>query len=194
VARVRDKVASHERIIREAAARIKRDGPDRLSVGELMHSAGLTHGGFYRHFASREALLEEAVSAALPADEPLCEESDADLSDPLRATIEAYVSTQHRDAPAAGCGVAALAGDMARGSTANRAAFAAQVEAKAARIAGQIEAGDPSVGDRGDARREALLLLSAMVGAVVMSRGAAGSPVSEEVLDAVRERLLARYP
>jgi TetR/AcrR family transcriptional repressor of nem operon len=55
-------------------------------VDELMQSAGLTHGGFYRHFASREALLEEAVSAALPADESLYEETDADLSDPLRAT------------------------------------------------------------------------------------------------------------
>lgn len=63
-----------------------------------------------------------------------------------------------------------------------------------ARIAEQVEARDPSGAGRGDARREALLLLSAMVGAVVMSRAAAGSPVSDEVLDVVRERLLARYP
>jgi TetR/AcrR family transcriptional repressor of nem operon len=194
VARVRDKAASRERIIREAAAQIKRDGPDRLSVDALMRSAGLTHGGFYRHFASRQALIEEAVGAALPADETLYEECESDRGDALRTAIEAYVSTVHRDALAAGCGVAALAGDVARGSAASRAAYAAQVEANTARLAGQIESRDPSGAGRSDARREALLVLSAMVGAVVMSRATAGSPVSGELLDAVREQLLARYP
>jgi TetR/AcrR family transcriptional repressor of nem operon len=195
VARDRDKAASHERIIRQAAAQVKRDGPDRLSVDALMRSADLTHGGFYRHFASRQALLEEAISAALSADETSHEDSGADRGDGLRAAIEAYVNTAHRDAVAAGCSVAALAGDVTRGSAAGRAAFAAQVEAKAARLGEQIEeARGPWGSGRGDARREALLLLSAMVGSLVLSRAAAGSPVSGELIEAVREQLLARYP
>ena len=60
-----DKAASHERIVKAAAARIRRDGVDSVSVAELMREAGLTHGGFYRHFGSRDDLVAEAIEAAL---------------------------------------------------------------------------------------------------------------------------------
>jgi TetR/AcrR family transcriptional repressor of nem operon len=189
MARTRDKAASHERIIRKAAAQVRRDGADRVSVASLMQDAGLTHGGFYRHFASREALIDEAITSALKPDGTLLDGSEENRDDPLTAYIDVYLSARHRDTPEAGCGVAALAGDVARGSAANKAAYAHRVEANIESLAETI----PGEADPDETRREAIIALSAMVGVLVMSRATAGSDISDEILDTVRNDLIDRY-
>ena len=105
-----EKDASHRRIVKAAAAQIRRDGVDAVTVSELMREAGLTHGGFYRHFGSREDLIDEAIDAALAdgsrqADTPGVE---------LAQIIDGYVSKAHRDNPQVGCAVAALPTDVSR--------------------------------------------------------------------------------
>ena len=124
-----DKAASHERILDIAAARFRRDGIDGLGVAELMNEAGLTHGGFYRHFGSRDDLVAEAVEVAL-AQGSARTQSAASRGGwrALRAIIDGYLSTSHRDNPESGCAVAALAEDVARADGRTRAAYARQVE------------------------------------------------------------------
>ena len=101
-----DKAASHERIVTAAAARIRRDGIDSLGVAELMREAGLTHGGFYRHFGSRDDLVEEAVEAALAHGSKRAEAAARQGgSEALATTIDAYLSPLHRDKPETGCAV-----------------------------------------------------------------------------------------
>src|SRR5438093_9651452 len=99
-----DKAASHERIVAAAAARIRESGTEEPGVAEIMRAAGLTHGGFYKHFGSREDLIAEAVERALTESEPRFAEMTA-ADDPLATFADWYVSTAHRDDPATGCGV-----------------------------------------------------------------------------------------
>jgi len=104
-----DKAANHERIVRTASARIRRDGIDRASVGELMAEAGLTHGGFYRHFDSRDELVAEAVESALAhGSKRTNAAAEAGGTAALAAIIDGYLSRLHRDEPETGCAVAAL--------------------------------------------------------------------------------------
>src|SRR5438067_529345 len=100
-----DKAASHERIVEVAAARIRESGTGQPGVAEIMHAAGLTHGGFYKHFGSRDELIAEAVERALTDSESRLPQLTAGAEDPLAAFVDAYVSTAHRDDSATGCGV-----------------------------------------------------------------------------------------
>jgi TetR/AcrR family transcriptional repressor of nem operon len=139
-----DKAASHERIVTAAAARIRRDGIDGLGVAELMREAGLTHGGFYRHFGSRDDLVEQAVEAALAHGSKRAE-ATARQGGPeaLATTIDAYLSPLHRDKPETGCAVAALPADIGRSSERARAAYTAQVRRYLDLLAGLTPAGEP---------------------------------------------------
>lgn len=112
-----DKAASHERIVKAAAARIRRDGVEGVGVADLMPEAGLTHGGFYRHFGPRDDLVAEAVEAAL-AHGSRRAEAAAQLggSEALAMASDAYLSPIHRDKLETGCAVAALPTDIARSS------------------------------------------------------------------------------
>src|SRR5512132_971565 len=167
-----DKAASHERIVEVAAARIRESGTEQPGVAEIMRAAGLTHGGFYKHFGSREARLVEIAAGA---------------EDPLAAFADAYVSTAHRDDPASGCGVAALGTDMPRVGGPAQEAYRAQVERYLAHL-------EPLLGGDDDARRRATVTLSAMVGAVMIARALGPTLGSDEILRdvraAVRERRL----
>lgn len=109
------KAESRERILAAASRQIRDKGLEGVSIGDLMRSAGLTHGGFYGHFASRDALLAAALDRAL--DDGI-RSSRASLRDSARPTFEAlvrsYLSPVHRDSIADGCAIAALAMDVAR--------------------------------------------------------------------------------
>src|SRR5438046_727694 len=107
-----DKAASHDRIVATAAARIREAGTEQPGVAEIMRAAGLTHGGFYKHFGSRDELIVEAVERALTDSESRVSELTAGADDPLAAFADAYLSVAHRDDPATGCGVVALGTDM----------------------------------------------------------------------------------
>ena len=107
------KAATHDRILDIAAARIRRDGIDGLTVAELMNEAGLTHGGFYRHFDSREQLVAEAAQRADQGSAWTIAAGQVGGQPGFAALIDGYLSTRHRDHPEAGCGVAGVAADAA---------------------------------------------------------------------------------
>src|SRR5512132_4483020 len=182
-----DKAASHARIVAIAAARIRESGTEQPGVAEIMRAAGLTHGGFYKHFGSRDELIAEAVERALTDSEPRLVEIAAGAGDPLAAFADAYVSAAHRDDPATGCGVAALGTDMPRVGGPAQEAYRLQVERYLAHL-------QPLLGNGDDARRRATVTLSAMVGAVMIARALGPTVSSDEILRdvraAVRERRL----
>jgi len=178
-----DKEKNHQRIVDVAARKIRESGIDGPGVAEIMKEAGLTHGGFYKHFGSRDDLVAEAVEAAI-------EQGQSDLSaavegaaDPLAAFLEEYVSEKHRDHPGSGCSIVALGADAARADPRVRAAYRAQVEKYIAHMEGLLGDGED---DAGDARREAIAAVTSMVGAVLIARAIDDPALSEEILAAVR--------
>src|ERR1700722_20781608 len=105
-----DKAASRERILALASAQIRQQGLESLSVGKLMQKAGLTHGGFYGHFASRSDLLAKALERALVDGAGAARAAAQDRAPRFAALVRSYLSRAHRDAPETGCAIAALAG------------------------------------------------------------------------------------
>ena len=183
-----DKAESHERIVSVAAARIRESGTESPGVAEIMRAAGLTHGGFYKHFADREELIYEAIEHALRENETSAAQVVGDADDPLAAFAGWYVSAAHRDNPAEGCGVAALCTDAPRLGGPAQESYRAQVERYLARLQKLLASDDP------DVRSRANVTLSAMVGAVMIARGLGPTDRSDEllrdVLEAVQERRL----
>src|SRR5882757_11223746 len=123
-----EKAKSHQRIVDVAARRIRESGTDGPGVAEIMGEAGLTHGGFYKHFDSRDDLVAEAVDAAIEQGRASLEARVEGAEDPLSAFVDGYLSTEHRDEPGTGCTVVAIGADVARADDRVRAAYRAQVE------------------------------------------------------------------
>ncbi|MDT7611551.1 MAG: TetR/AcrR family transcriptional regulator, transcriptional repressor for nem operon [Pseudonocardiales bacterium] len=183
-----DKVASHQRIVEITATRLRVDGLSRPAIGELMKEAGLTHGGFYRHFGSRDELVDESIVRALwdgarrIADAVGAERDSG--GDPLAGLIAAYLSPEHRDDLAGSCAVATLGADVARASDRTRSAYGDQVRSYLRVIEGLLDEPDPAT-----RRRRAVLTLSALVGAVIMARAVSDPELSGELLARVGEAL-----
>lgn len=173
-----DKAASHDRIVDIAAARIRRDGINGVGVAELMQEAGLTHGGFYRHFKSRDDLVGAAVECALAQGSERAMGAAAQGGRrAFEAIVDGYLSPAHRDLPESGCAVAALAEDISRADDWPRMAYSRQVEQYLEVLAGLTPSSD-AVGDR----RRACLVLSALVGAVAMARAVGEVGLSDDIL------------
>jgi TetR/AcrR family transcriptional repressor of nem operon len=183
-----DKAASHERIVAVAGERIREAGTEQPGVAAIMRATGLTHGGFYKHFGSRDELIVEAVERALTDSESGVHEFTSNADDPLAAFADAYLSAAHRDTPATGCGVVALGTDMPRVGGAAQEAYRAQVERYLAHLERLLE------GDGDATRRRATLTLSAMVGAVMIARALGPTSRSDEILRDVREAVRDRRP
>ena len=172
------KAASHDRILDIAAARIRRDGIGSLAVAELMKEAGLTHGGFYRHFDSREQLVAEAAQRALTqGSEWTIASGKLGGQRGYTALVDGYLSAWHRDHPESGCGVAGVAADAARAGGPARPSYTRQVHECLAVIADLT--GNP---DRQAGERDAVLTLSALVGAISMARAVDDPDLSEQIL------------
>ena len=184
------KAASHDRILDIAAARIRRDGIDSLAVAELMQEAGLTHGGFYRHFDSREHLVAEAAQRALrQGSAPTIAAGQLGGQRGYTALVDGYLSARHRDHPESGCGVAGLAADVARAGDSARAPYTHQVQECLAVLAALIDNQDPQVGER-----EAVLTLSVLVGAISMARAVDDPDLSQQILTNAAAALKERIP
>jgi TetR/AcrR family transcriptional repressor of nem operon len=175
-----------------AASRMFRErGIGAVSVPELMAAAGLTHGGFYRHFASKDALAATAVGAAFGEQVSWTKAAfDRHQGDPEAGHAEVaktYLSTEHRDQPGSGCAHAGLAIDVAHTARDSdvREVFAAGMRETVDTLAtsgGQVR--------NTKARHEAALVeLATLVGGMVLARATAGDEISEEVLTAVRKSL-----
>ena len=172
------KAASHDRILDIAAALIRRDGVGRLTVAELMKEAGLTHGGFYRHFGSREQLVAEATQRALTqGSEWTIASAELGGQRGYTALVDGYLSTWHRDHPESGCGVAGVAADAARTGGPARDSYTRQVKECLTVLAGLIDNPDPQA-----AEREAVLTLSTLVGAISIARAVDDPDLSEHIM------------
>jgi TetR/AcrR family transcriptional repressor of nem operon len=182
-----EKKKTHERIVQIASARIREDGIEGPGVAEIMRAAGLTHGGFYKHFGSRNDLIGEAAAHAFADSDRTFREVTDDAHDPLAAFVDSYLSTQHRDNPATGCPVVALGGDVRRGDERLRAAYRAQVERYVAHLERLLGGGE-------DARARATVAVSMLVGAVALARAVDDEALSDEILRDVRAALLSVPP
>src|SRR3954471_18028525 len=124
------KAETHARIVKKASVRLRERGAHGIGVADLMKEAGLTHGGFYAHFASRDALVVEAFDYAMDRALTRWRQQGPDLapSERLEAIVSAYLSPQHRDNPGHGCALPALAAEIAREGPKTRRAFAARLD------------------------------------------------------------------
>jgi TetR/AcrR family transcriptional repressor of nem operon len=177
----REKFAeSRERILDVAARLFREKGFDGIGLADIMKAAGLTHGGFYRHFDSKDDLEAQAIGVALAS-------TAADLSRlfegatarPLSTLIDEYLSQQHREDLGKGCSFAALATDVARQSERVRSAFTAGLgpilEILSTVVPGRSKA---------ERRRKAIVTLAEMIGALILARAVADPALSDEILAA----------
>src|SRR5262245_699618 len=183
------KQETHARIVRKASVRLREKGAHGIGVADLMKEAGLTHGGFYAHFNSREALVIEAFSYAMDRSterwRKMAEQTPPEMR--FAAIVESYLTTIHRDDPGHGCAVPTLGPEIAREGPKARKAFAAKLDQMIEMMADQV----PEL-PRKAARAQAIAALSTMAGAVVLSRVAGSGEFSEEILGAGREAALGR--
>lgn len=184
-----DKAESHDRIVRVAAARFRESGVDGIGVADLMKDAGLTHGGFYRHFDSREVLVAEAIEHALhDGSQAIVALANSNLDRPtlLAALVDGYLSAAHRDGLATSCAVTTLAGDVARCNDRTRSAYTRQVDTYLVVLTKLIAS------DKQTLRRvKAITALSALVGAVSLARAVNDEKLSREILETVADELKA---
>ncbi|KAA0677139.1 TetR/AcrR family transcriptional regulator [Roseomonas genomospecies 6] len=186
----KEKAAENRTAIVKAAGRLFRErGFDKVGVAEITKAAGLTHGGFYGHFASKDALAAEACEAAFAEalDRlPAVEESPEGALDSF---LTGYLSERHRDQPDAGCPMAAFAGDVARQDPAVRERFGAGV----VRFFDVIEARLPDREGEGaaDRRARAVAIVSALIGGMALARATAQAnpELSAEILESLRRQL-----
>lgn len=184
-----EKAASRQRIVKTAAARFREAGVDGLGLADLMKEAGLTHGGFYRHFGSRDELVAEAVECALrDGGQAVAAIANSKLTRDavFTALVDAYLSLAHRDGLAASCAVATMANDVARGNRRARTAYTRQVGIYLETLMKLV------AGEKKKAKRvKAIAALSTLVGAVAMSRAVNDEKLSREILKSAAEELKA---
>jgi TetR/AcrR family transcriptional regulator, transcriptional repressor for nem operon len=161
------KEATHERILHAAARAIRRSGYSGTGVADIMKDAGLTHGGFYAHFESREAMLAEAADRAGAESVATLERiaADAPPGKALQTLIRGYLSKEHLERPESGCPMAALGSEMPRQAPEVRRAATRRIKEAIDVVARQL----PEWGKPG-AHEQALATLSTLVGAMVLAR------------------------
>ena len=183
------KQETHARIVKKASVRLREKGAHGIGVADLMKEAGLTHGGFYAHFDSRDALVIEAFAYAMDRStehwRKLAEQTPP--AKRLATIVESYLTPVHRDDPGHGCAVPALGAEIARESPKTRKACAAKLEQMIEMMADHM----PGV-PRKAARKRAMATLATMTGALMLSRIAGNGEFSDEILSAGREVALAR--
>jgi len=181
------KLETHARIVKKASVRLREKGAHGIGVADLMKDAGLTHGGFYAHFDSREALVIEAFTHAMDRSterwRKLGEQTPPEKR--LATIVNSYLTPIHRDDPGHGCAVPALGAEIARESAKTRRVFAGRLEQMIDMLAAQI----PDV-PRKAARKQAMATLATMMGTLVLARIAGSGEFSEEILGAGRDALL----
>lgn len=185
------KEETRRRILEAAARAYREEGVSGVGIGELMQSIGLTHGGFYAHFDSKDALVAEACESVRS---PLAQRyfawaEEASGAEGLRRMIRGYVSRQHRDDPGLGCLMPALAADVSRAAPEVRSSFTRSLRGLLAGVARLLPGGRRAAAAEHDADAipdEALVLVSGMVGAVLLARAADDPELSDRILLAAR--------
>lgn len=174
------KAQTHERIIAEASERFRRDGIGSTGLQALMKALGLTHGGFYAHFKSKDALVEAALQEAV---EGLEQRYDKIFSHeaPLPALIDMYLSPSHRANPGTGCPLPTMAAELGQQGQASP-----QTDKLVTDMLTRIEAALPG----NDRSERSVAMLATLVGALVLSRSVADPALSDRILSASRHCLI----
>jgi len=182
------KQETHERILDVAARAIRRHGYAGVGVADVMKEAGLTHGGFYAHFESRDALLVEALErAGRESAERVAralERRTAKGVSPFRALVETYLADEHLVSVETGCPVAALASDMPRQSGALQEASSAGVRRLVARVQSTLPHAS---------RSTASVVAGTLVGTLQLARAMGANAEARAILSAARKALLQQY-
>lgn len=182
------KEETHQRILDVAARAIRRQGSAGIGVADVMREAGLTHGGFYAHFESRDALVAEAIAHAgrdsFEAQRRGAQAHQARGASAFRALVETYLSPGHLALMETGCPVAALGCEIPRQSAAVRDALVQRVQGLIAAVQATLPA--PS-------QAAASLVASTLVGSLQLARALGDNPEGHAVLAAARQALLAQY-
>jgi TetR/AcrR family transcriptional repressor of nem operon len=175
----REQVAENRQRILDAAARLFRErGFESVTVAEVMSAAGLTHGGFYGHFDSKEALIDAAM-----AHRPSWQQGWVTLESPERYA-DSYLSRQHRDSVGSGCQFAALGTEASRASKEVRRTLTKSLRTQI----DTLSASSPGATQQ-ERRRAAIASLATMMGGVMLARLVDDAPLSDEILAAAREAL-----
>lgn len=176
------KAETRGRILTAAARLFRESGYDGAGVDAIMSEAGLTAGGFYSHFSSKEALFAEAMATALDPGHTLRATKSSALAaaDPLGALIKGYLSRTHRDTVAEGCPLPALTSDVARKSDATRESY----ERQFLRFLTEIEGLLPE--SSAPARERALAIVAQCVGGLMLSRAVKNEKLSDQILKSCR--------
>ncbi|UZJ61855.1 TetR/AcrR family transcriptional regulator [Pseudomonas sp. KU26590] len=174
------KAQTHQRILQEAAARFRRDGIGATGLQPLMKALGLTHGGFYAHFKSKDDLVEKSLRCAVDqllasVTEKLAEDSST------QAFIDIYLSTAHRDHPEAGCPLPTMASELGQRGQASEI-----TDELINHMLATLEAGIPA---DGQSRDKSVMLMSGLVGAMVLARSAKDPALAERILETTRDQL-----
>lgn len=183
------KERTHRQILAEAASAIRTKGPDRVAVAEVMGKVGLTHGGFYAHFASKDELIAQALTFMLDQSYArfLARVEGLAPREALSTYLDFYLSSAHRDGPSRGCPLPTLSGELSRLPEAARVRFTEGVERFAHGIGKLLD-------KLGAANAQALAssAVAEMVGALALSRAVTEPRVSEEILRVSRESIKTR--
>jgi TetR/AcrR family transcriptional regulator, transcriptional repressor for nem operon len=171
---------TRETIVTAAADLIRRTGIAEASLADMMAAAGLTHGGFYRHFRNKEHLVSEALSAA--GEKAIATIGRNLAKGGLNTVVAGYLSTSHRDSRTPSCPFAALGSEMARSGKETKAAATVVLEKLFATLAVDTP-------DREEARSHAIVALSTMIGAMTLARVVADGDLSSEILDRAKDHL-----
>lgn len=183
------KLETHARIVKKASVRLREKGAHGIGVADLMKDAGLTHGGFYAHFDSREALVIEAFAYAMDRSTERWRKLAETIAPEKRlaSIVNSYLTPLHRDDPGHGCAVPTLGAEIARENVRTRKAFAAKLEQMVDMLAGQI----PDL-PRKAARKQAMATIATMMGTLVLARIAGSGEFSDDILAAGREAAVER--
>ena len=184
--RTTTKEASHERIVGAAARAIRRTGYDGTGVADIMKEAGLTHGAFYAHFASREAMLAEAADRAGAESNAAAAHVIAAASpdQSLQALMQVYLSKAHLEGIETGCPISALGSEMPRQSSEVRRVATRRIKEMIDLVARQMpDWGQPSAHER------ALVTVATMVGTLMLARAVDESALSAALCNATLKRL-----
>ena len=178
------KAEVRERIVRAAGKILRRDGLEVLSIPRLMRDVGLTHGGFYNHFADRDEVVSEALRSAAQ------DGAFADVARPFEEAVRKYLSPEHAAHPEMGCVVAAIGGSGRTETASVRATIAEVARGFLVRIERKVS--PRASGPRKHVSDEALRVASQLVGAVVLARAVDDAALAKRILGAVRASVLEK--
>jgi len=180
---------TRDKVLKAATRAIRSNGPHRVGVAGVMSGAGLTHGGFYAHFSSKDDLISAAIDQMFDESRERFSKEAGELppEQALNAYIDFYLSRKHRDAVSVGCPIPVLAADARRLSKQTREQFARGVSALQDKIALQLK----KLG-RPDPDQAAHSMLSELVGALLIARGEPDTQRSDEILIASKRALKER--